>query len=107
MLDKLQHRRLGPLHIIDQEHERTLTSDGLEQQADRPERLLGRGVATGDAEHMADLSCDPPGPIVLTEERGDATASLVGVLDPRETDDLPDPLDDRQERDAIPVREAA
>ena len=42
VLDELDQRRLGPVHVLEHENQRGLARGRLEQLADRPERLLLR-----------------------------------------------------------------
>ena len=41
VLDQIQQRGLGPVHVVDQEHDRRLLGQRLDEPAQRPEHLLG------------------------------------------------------------------
>ena len=45
MLDQVEERRLGPVDVLDEKHERLLPSASLEGLADLPEDFLGRALA--------------------------------------------------------------
>ena len=47
MLDEVEERRLGPVDVVQDDHERPLAGQALELVPDRPEGLLGRPRRVG------------------------------------------------------------
>ena len=57
VLEELEQGRLGPVDVLDHDHERPVAGETLEDAADRPEDLLLRAPA-----RRTGRSRTPPGP---------------------------------------------
>ena len=98
VVEEVQERRLGPVDVVDREHERAAGGDALEQPPHRPERLVGlhrRAVAEADgAQHRARER------LVAVEQRGDPGRGLLPA-------DLAHDLRERTVGDVLAVGQAA
>ena len=107
VLHQIEERRLGPLEIVEEQQERSIGSEDLQEPPERPERLLDRRLASrrgrrGTPTRSAIRSDRSPGPITASSFR----CASSGVVQDRESRRLAHQLDDRPERDALPVGEA-
>ena len=94
VLDQVEQRRVGPVEVVDDEHERPRRGERLEEPPERPGGLVGRAAAVA----LADRAGDEPGrevavPVVREE--------LVEVAD------VAHDVCERQVGDAFAVRGAA
>jgi hypothetical protein len=97
MLDEVEKRGLGPLEIVEHDHERLLASKRLEQFPHRPGDFLRRGAALGLADRIERSVDDPPG-LGLALEELDESLLIAQLLEN---------LDQRPVGDSLAVREAA
>ena len=100
VLDQVEKRRLGPVDVVEDDDERLLLRERLEQPAHGPERLLGRAAGAVPADDRGDPLGDDRG-IRASDRRFDPGAH---VLLPER---LGDDLRDRTEGDSLAVRQAA
>jgi hypothetical protein len=103
VLDKVEHRRLRPVDVLDDDDERSDGRHGLEQLAHPPKRLFDRELLRGEA----DCGSGAPRDGVVLRESTDLRARHVGRILFEDARRLPDDLQDGPEGDAAPVREAA
>ena len=103
VLDELEHRGLRPLHVVDDERDRSRPRHALEQPADSPERLLADRLPTLEPHDLCDLPRDPFRLVIAGDQSGDLREGCRRVLGARERSSRPDRLDDRPERDAVAV----
>ena len=54
VLDEVEQRRVGPVDVVDDEHERPLAREHLEQPPERPGGLVGRAAAVALADRAGD-----------------------------------------------------
>ena len=99
VFEQVEQRRLGPVDVLENQHERPSARDRLEETAQCPERLLGARLASAR-------------PIVPDtrprHESASGTPSSSSRLPPRASRRRPRPgrFRDGPERDAVAVREA-
>ena len=97
VLDEVEQRRLGPVHVLEREDERELAGERLDELAHRPEHLLGDGSRRSRADRALEPRRDDVRIRVSVEQRSDT--AIARSL----THDLPH----RPVGDALAVREAA
>ena len=75
VLDERQERRLGPLQVVEDDHERAALRDPLEELAHRPGgHLAGAGAAAAETERVEDQLADQVGLVLAGQELGDRSA---------------------------------
>ena len=95
MLEQVEQRRLGPVKVVDHDHERLRSATRLEQLPEGPRENLVRRAALGFAEQAEQRrAAIVPSP---------SSSAAVGVV----AEQLLEDLDDRPVRDPLPVGEAA
>ena len=97
VLDQVEQRRLGPVHVLEHEDERRLAGERLDELAYRPEHLL----ADGTCRSRADRALEPRGDDVRVR------ASVEQLSDAATARSLGHDLPHRPVRDALAVGEAA
>ena len=106
VFDEIEERRFAPLDVVEDDDERTPRGEMLEELSDRPEGLLNRGTG-GFVQQSAEPRLHE-GPVAVGRKQlcqlRPRVGRSVGVLDPG---GLPEHPDDRPERDAFAVRQAA
>jgi hypothetical protein len=106
VFDQIEERRLAPMDVVEDEDDRALTSELLEELPHGPERVLGR-ARLGPTEQAGD---EPGRSLRLVRagedglELGPGDSRRVGVEDRRGPVDH---LGQREERDPVPVGEAS
>ena len=105
VVDQVEQRRLGPVQILEDEHERPAARQRLDELARCPEHLGKRVLLLREAdggseplEHLLVALAQEP------RELGARGREIVGVLDSRR---FPERLDERPERDPVAVGEAS
>jgi hypothetical protein len=99
-LDEVEEGGLRPLKVVEDEQQGEIEGERLEQLADRPERLVARGLGVGAPDSRGDPRRNDLRVRVVGKQRGDR----FGRRGPR---GLLHDLGERPERDALPVGEAA
>ncbi len=97
VLEQVEQSRLGPVDVVDHDHERALPGHPLQQPSDGPERLLGLGGAVGQADRGQD---QPRDLLVSFEQLVEPLARVVAA-------ELPDDLGQRTVGRALAVGRAA
>ena len=95
VLDEVEQGRLGPVHVVDDDDERPLARERLEEPADRPEGLLRPRVrGLGEAHRAGDPLRDQLGAVVVADELGDRglRSSSGDLLDDLRERPVGDPL---------------
>jgi hypothetical protein len=100
VLDEVEERRLAPLDVVEDDHERAFVRMGLEQLARGPERLLAGSGVVLEPDGRRDPVGDQPRVLVSLQLRRDAGDDLLAVQ-------LSHRLEERPERDPVAVRETA
>jgi hypothetical protein len=100
VLEQLEQRRVGPVRVLDDEHERALGGDRLEQPPHRPERLARLRRVVGEADRAEHAGGDRLGLV-------DARQRRIEPLRGRAAGELADHLRERPVRDRIAVGKAA
>ncbi len=104
---EIEHRRIGPVEVLDDDDRRSVGRDPLDETAPREERLVARGGVAGvDADERQEARLEPGTVLACGQDslqllRGSVRG--VGLEDPRVR--LHD-LAERPERDSVAVREA-
>ena len=107
VLDERQERRLGPLQVVEDDHERAALRDPLEELAHRPGgHLAGAGAAAAETERVEDQLADQVGLVLAGKELGDRSARRLRAGRFLAAQDLAHDLGQRPVRDALAVREA-
>jgi hypothetical protein len=99
MLDKVEHRRLRPVDVLDDDDERPRGRHCLEQLAHAPEGLLDGKLLRGKSDGRGHASSHS---VVLRESGNLRPRHLRRILF-EDSGCFPDDFDDRPERDAAPV----
>ena len=100
VLDQVQEGRLGPLQVVEGDHERRVRREALEQPADRPHRLLRGARAAGDSDRARDPGRDLARVGLALDKPLDSLAgNLAGCP--------PDEVSERPVRDSLAVGEAS
>src|SRR6266508_4548551 len=107
VLDEVEERRLGPLHVVERHYDRSLLRQRFDQLPHRPERLLVRGVALPEAGGGCEPVDDDLGLGLACEERGQLRASVLRRVAWADRGGLADELRERPEGDALAVGHAA
>ena len=107
VLDQLEEGRLGPVDVLEQDHERLLAGGCLEQLADRPERLGRVGGGLRLAERTSHALDDRGRVLVVLQQPRDPGLRLLGALVVRGAHEALDDRAQRPEGEALAVGEAA
>ncbi len=106
VIDQVEQRRLGPMHVVEHDHERPAPRQRLQERPDRPERLVHAGRALADPDHLRHAF----GGLLAAAFAGNDPRDLAPRLGRRvavgQAGRLGDDLDDRPERDPLAVRQA-
>ena len=103
VLDEVEHRRLRPVHVFEDNDERSGRRHGLEQLAHAPEGLFDGELLPGKADGRGDASSH----CVVMRQVRDLRPCHVGRILLEDSRGLSHDLDDWPEGDASAVREAA
>jgi hypothetical protein len=99
ILDQVEQRRLGPVDVFENDDERTLPGQSLEETPDRPEDLAGGRTALGSSGQLEHALRDGAGVRVVREQGGDRRVRPFW-------DRLLDDLRQRKVRRSLTVRHA-
>ena len=105
VLDEVEERRLAPLDVVEDDHERSVTGDMLEQLPHRPERLLDRDLVTRPEQRSEALG-DESAVRRRLDRTGKLGRRLGGRIALSHRGDVPERADQRPERDPLTVGEA-
>ena len=103
VLDQVEQRRLGPVQVVDHQHQRLVGGERLQQPADAPEHLLDRERGVGQADHRLQAGGDG----AASGQRLDLGPRLVRRIRLVDVGGDADRVGHRPERDAVAVRQAA
>ena len=109
VLQQVEEGRLGPVDVIEQDDERRLRREDLEQAAHRPERLLDVAPARAvlaEPDRVRDAFGDLGAVLGVRDERAQLGARGVRRVRLVDRRGLLDQLGDRPERDALAVGQA-
>ena len=106
VLDEVEQRLLGPLHVVEHEHERPAARERLEQLADRPERLLARRRARPQAERAGEPLLDLAAVVLAASSAAQAWRAASSAASRPAIRAAADRFRDRPERDALAVGQA-
>jgi hypothetical protein len=113
VLDELEQRRVGPLHVLEHEHDGMLLRQPLEEEAPRAEEvfLLAHLPVLLETEQVCEARLDPLPLLVVEDELGETGGELLArgacVLAFGDVEAFARHLRQRPVRDAVAVREAA
>ena len=105
VLDEVEQCRLRPVDVVDHDDERAFRRERLEQSPGRPEQLLRRARGL-DRPGEREQAIRGGFGLGTAPEQRDQMTTFGLRLDLRQAQ-LAEDLDERKERDALPVREAA
>ena len=77
VLDQVEQPRLGPVEVVERDHERGVVRHALEQPPERPLDLLARAAATTGADRDRDAVGDLLAAIDIGEPQGQAGRDVV------------------------------
>ena len=100
ILEQVEEGRLGPVKIVDDDDERPIAPECLDEPPNGPEDLFRPRVAVAEAHRTGDPVNDQLGALVICDELGERGAGAVSA-------DLFDDLGERPVGDPFAVREAA
>jgi hypothetical protein len=78
VLDEVEKRRLRPVEVVQDDHERAVAGERLEQPADGPVRLRGRRARGGDTHRAGDSVRDQVCLVFALDERGEGGGLASG-----------------------------
>ena len=107
VLEQVEERLLAPLDVVEDDDDRLLARERLEESPERPERLLLRHLAVAETDGGGDLRCHQLGVRLPAQAAGEARAELGDRVVVRHLRQLTDDLRDGPVGDALAVREAA
>ena len=107
VFDTVEEDRLAPVDVVEHNDERSPTPEGFEEAHDRGEGVLDRSRRFLEPDRLEDVLREDGGLVVTREERDDAGPTLDEGLRFVEIRDVLDGLEDRPERDSLPVRQAS
>ena len=97
MLDEIQQRGLGPVHVVDEQDDRAVLGESLEKPSHRPEQLLG-GPRRRPGDQCRNGRGNAVGVVGQAEaSSGDRLADSAFIGRFVETEDESDRVDDRPE----------
>jgi hypothetical protein len=102
VLDQLEQVGLGPVQVVEDDDQRTLVGEALEQPSHPPVPLLRRRRRLGQADHLGDALGRSPVRVVL-EGRGDLRHRLLERVLFGDAGGLLDDLEHRPEGDPLAV----
>src|SRR2546426_8279073 len=100
MLDQVEQRRLGPMNVLEDDYQRALSCEPLEEASYRPAEIPPVTVSLRQPSDLGYAIGDHLGMRIAGQQPGDLRAGLLPCR-------LPDDLRQRPERDSVTVREAA
>jgi hypothetical protein len=103
VLDGVEQDRVGPLEVVDDQHQRPAAGQHLQQPLQRPEGVLGQpGVLAAQAEQLGEALGDQRAPLLATQQPGQAGPGLLGRVVGGDPGRLADDLDHRPQGHAVP-----
>ena len=107
MIEQVDEHRLGPLQVVDHEHQRALGREHLHEAADRPSDLFAGHRLVGQAHDRRDAAAHEVGPIDPADDRVELDDGVVAWLAELDPGGHLDELADRPISDPIAVRQTA
>src|SRR5581483_7196603 len=105
--EQVEERRLGPVDVVEEDHQRLPLRERLEQAAHGPEDLLRRRVRVREPEQAGEALPHELAVLGRGEQPDELLTRPPGRLGGLEPGGLSNDLDRRQERDPLTVRMAA
>ena len=106
VLHEIEERRLGPLEIVEEQEQRLTGGEDLEEPSEGPERLLDGRLRPREADEARHEVGDTLRALARPDHGEQFPLRVPGRVQDREPGRLTHDLDDRPERDALPVGEA-
>jgi hypothetical protein len=106
VLDQVQKRGLGPVHVFKHDDQRAIPCKGLQQPAGGPEHLRAAGCGGTEPDGCGDPVHHELGPIIGGEQPADLGPHIVGAVGLLDPCRLPNDLQERPEGDAIAIGKA-
>ena len=106
VLDEVEEGRLGPVHVVEDGDERPLARERGDELPRAPEELLDRKLRAGEADGRRD-ALDHGVTFILRDEGAEFAARRVRRVVLVDPGCVAHELDERPERDPLPVGEAA
>ncbi len=103
--DEVEERRLSPLQVVEDQDERALFGQELEESADRPECLVGRSSRAAEPYRLAHPGSDRRR--LTRHHRGNFGLSPLGVVVTLDARGRRDGLAHGEERDALAIGQAS
>src|SRR6266545_2598428 len=100
VLDQVEECRLRPVDVVEDEDDRPVSGDRLDEAADSPEGLARCCRSFGQSDQLGDPLRDLLGVVLLGKQLGDSRRRRFGR-------DLPDDLGQREVRGTLAVRDTA
>ena len=107
MLDQIEKRRLCPMDVVEHDDECASASHRLQEPARRVEAVLGSGAPLGEADELGDTLGDERGLRFVAHELDESCLALLDGRRVVEPGEILDRLEQRPERDAVPVGQTA
>ena len=102
VLDGVEQDRVGPLEVVDDQHQRAAAGQCLQQPLQRPEGVLGQAGVLAEAEELGDPLGDQVAPLHPGQQLGQPGPGLLGRVVGRDPGRLADDLDHRPHGHAVP-----
>ena len=103
VLEQVEERRLGPVDVVDDDHDRTVGGKHLEEPASAPEQLGQRELVAGEA----DGGGQPIDDLGVADQGLDLVERQLGRGVDVDAGSVPDDLAERPEGDALAVGQGA
>ena len=104
LLDEVVEGLLAPVHIVEDDDQRHVGGDRLEQAADGVEALVDSDLGVAEADQLPDSLSDERS-VFVVQELGEARFGVIGSIRVVQVRQLLDHLEQWPERDAFAVRE--
>jgi hypothetical protein len=107
VLEDIEQDRVGPLEVVDDQHQRLAAAQGLQEALQGPGRALGQVGVLAEAEQLGDPLGDEVALVDIGEQLGQPAPRLLRRVVGGDPGRLPDDLDHRPQGDAVPEGRAA
>ena len=78
VLDGVEQDGVGPVEVVDHQHQRPAAGQGLQQPLERPEGVLGQPGVLAEAEQLGDPLGDQRAPVLAADQLGQPGLGLLG-----------------------------
>jgi hypothetical protein len=107
VLNQVEEGRFRPVDVVEDDDDGLVAREAFEELAHAPERLLARAGFASPREEAPDQRDDPIGVVRANEQRPNLRTRRLEIVVSRDAGGLLDDLGEREERDAVAVRQAA